>query len=232
MANNSKRTALYSEMYKAVSKATFNEQPYVGMLKSLFGDIKVSAPTITMFLWVISHKTNALPTILFNIKDHGTKGKEIRRVNSGFYLYNESERTKTHVTGIDLIPYIVQSIDERTAFLKQAKSKPKEEIPVQETPKTEPKEEQPVNQHACDLTQLSEKDLKRYGQRVEYYIQDALKKRSNYRAEILRREEERKKRKEEERRKKLLASAKEGVDKLLKEMGLTFDDLLKEDGII
>ena len=222
---NEARKELYTRLYTIVSKATAEEKIYVGMLKNLFADVKASTNVLTRFMWVITHKTEAVPKPLFKLIDHGMKGIELQRLNSGFYMDQEGQRI--HIYGIDLIPYIMAALTERRTFLIQTKSAKPVVQPVQavqEIPKQEIKQETPKTPNRPqlrDLTTLSDKDLAEYGRLCDVYVQDALAKRSNYRAEIQRREDERK-------RKKTIRFAKEKVIDLLRTMGLNLNDLKDE----
>lgn len=218
---NEARKELYIQLYTIVSKATAENKIYVGMLKNLFADVKVSTNVLTRFMWVITHKTEAVPKPLFKLIDHGVKGVEIQRLNSGFYVDQEGQRI--HIYGIDLIPYIMAALTERNNFLMQAKrGKPmvqSEEVPKQETQQENPKASN--RPQLRDLTTLSDKDLAEYGRMCDIYVQDALAKRSNYRTEVQRREEEHKK-------KKTVKLAKEKVIDLLRTMGLNLKDISED----
>lgn len=79
---------------------------YRGSLSELFGEVELCSNTITAFLWAVSHKTNALPTILFKISKL-SKGIEISRVHSGFY--NDKGE---HIVGVALVPFIMNAMRE------------------------------------------------------------------------------------------------------------------------
>lgn len=117
-ANKTKddRRSLYTQLYTIVSKATAQDKIYIGALKDLFKDVPVSACVLTRFMWAITHKTEAIPNPLFRLIDHGIKGVELYRINSGFYTYPNGKRT--HIYGIELIPYIMMAVTERRNFLR------------------------------------------------------------------------------------------------------------------
>ena len=117
-ANKTKddRRSLYIRLYTIVSKATAQDKIYIGTLKDLFKDVSLSAGALARFMWVITHKTDAIPKPLFKLVDHGVKGIELYRINSGFYTYANGERT--HIYGIELIPYIMMAVTERRNFLR------------------------------------------------------------------------------------------------------------------
>lgn len=105
------RVLLYTKMYTAVSKATAEttnakgesvKATYNGTTADLFKDCLPSEKTVRAFMWAISHKTEALPTILFKIVKHGKQGIEIARVHSGFY-----DDKRAHIVGTALIPFIM-----------------------------------------------------------------------------------------------------------------------------
>ena len=117
-ANKTKeaRKALYIRLYTIVSRATAQDTIYTGTLKALFEEVQTSKAILTRFMWVITHKTDAIPNPLFRLIDHGVKGIELYRINSGFYAYPNGKRT--HIYGIDLIPYIMMAVTERRNFLR------------------------------------------------------------------------------------------------------------------
>lgn len=120
------RKKLYQLLYAAISSRTVASDDngrlvkttYQGPLSDLFKDgetpITNSSYVVTRFLWAVSHKTNALPTVLFSIKKSGIKGVIVSRLNSGFYLDETDPTTgkRVHVVGNDLIPYIIASMKE------------------------------------------------------------------------------------------------------------------------
>ena len=101
---------VYNLLYARISKATAETENgksiYRGTLADLFEDAKVCPNTITVFLWAVSHKTNALPTVLFKISKIG-KGVEISRVHSGFY-----DNAGNHIFGTELVPFIMAAMRE------------------------------------------------------------------------------------------------------------------------
>lgn len=126
-------------MYAAISSATAeikNVQGeserliYVGTISDLFKDIDTNAHETTKFLWAVSHKTNSLPNILFEIK-RLAHGIEVKRLRSGFYR-NGNRNDK--IAGNDLIPFIVDAMTEYepTHRDKKASTVQKVELPKQD----------------------------------------------------------------------------------------------------
>lgn len=130
---------LYNLLYARISKATAEtdngKSIYRGTLSDLFGDAKVCSSTITIFLWAVSHKTNALPTVLFKISKTG-KGVEISRVHSGFY-----DNAGNHIIGTELVPFIMAAMREYKPTRTYTR---KEVLPVKEE---------------LDITKFSEDEL-------------------------------------------------------------------------
>jgi len=125
------RELLYTRMYIAVSKATAETKnangesvktTYVGKIRDLFQDLSAESGTIAKFLWAISHKTDALPTVLFKIVDHGSKGTELSRIHSGFY-----DDDRNHITGTALVPFIMKAVK-----LYEPIPKKKTNLPIQQ----------------------------------------------------------------------------------------------------
>ena len=126
-------------MYAAISSATAeikNVQGeserliYVGTISNLFKDIDTNAHETTKFLWAVSHKTNSLPNILFEIK-RLAHGIEVKRLRSGFYRNgNRSDK----VSGNDLIPFIVAAMKEykSTPRVKKEPAVQQVELPKQD----------------------------------------------------------------------------------------------------
>lgn len=101
---------LYTKMSKATAEVKNGNETvksvYRGPLSELFGNVELCSNTITAFLWAVSHKTNALPTVLFKVSKL-SKGVEISRVHSGFY--NDKGE---HIVGIALVPFIMDAMRE------------------------------------------------------------------------------------------------------------------------
>lgn len=125
------RVLLYTKMYTAVSKATAETKnangeaikvTYNGRIADLFDGICSNAPTIRAFMWAITHKTDALPTALFRVIDHGVKGSEISRIHSGFY-----DDQRNHIIGTALIPFIMEAM-KLWEPVSRAKKEPAEQI--------------------------------------------------------------------------------------------------------
>ena len=104
-------------MYAAISSATAeikNAQGeserliYVGTVPNLFKGIDTNTNETVRFLWAVSHKTNSLPNVLFEIKKLA-HGIEVKRFRSGFYR-NDNRNDK--IAGNDLIPFIVAAMKE------------------------------------------------------------------------------------------------------------------------
>ena len=130
---------VYNLLYTKISKATAETENgktiYRGTLADLFEDAKVCSNTITVFLWAVSHKTNALPTILFKISNIG-KGVEISRVHSGFY-----DSAGNHIIGTELVPFIMAAMREYKPTRTYTR---KEVLPIKDEP---------------DITKFSEDEL-------------------------------------------------------------------------
>ena len=125
------RVLLYTKMYTAVSKATAETKnangetikvTYNGRIADLFDGICSNAPTIRAFMWAITHKTDALPTALFRVIDHGVKGSEISRIHSGFY-----DDQRNHIIGTALVPFIMEAM-KLWEPVSRAKKEPAEQI--------------------------------------------------------------------------------------------------------
>lgn len=108
------RVLLYTKMYTAVSKATAETKnakgesvktTYNGKIADLFKEITTNPDLIARFMWAITHKTDALPTVLFRVLSHGHNPAEITRVHSGFY-----DDQRNHITGIALVPFIMEAV--------------------------------------------------------------------------------------------------------------------------
>lgn len=99
------RELLYKMMYTAVSGATAKDSVFNGTVSELFRDIQVTPATITRFLWAVSHKTAHLPIQLFSIIDRGNKGKQIKRVHTGF----KDPTTNERIDGVKLTPFIMRA---------------------------------------------------------------------------------------------------------------------------
>ena len=108
------RVLLYTKMYTAVSKATAEtmnakgesvKTTYNGKIADLFKEITTNPDLIARFMWAITHKTDALPTVLFRVLSHGHNPAEITRVHSGFY-----DEQRNHITGTALIPFIMDAV--------------------------------------------------------------------------------------------------------------------------
>lgn len=150
------RIKLYNMLYAKISKVTaeiknnkgeHEKLIFKGTAKDLFKDVDADPRTITRFLWAVSHKTEVLPTVLFNIVDHGSKGIEISRKRSGF----KDENGKM-VDCADLIPFIIKA----TKFY-QVKPHAKKEHPVEAKINDEARVEYLAAK--IDLTQVSTEDL-------------------------------------------------------------------------
>ena len=111
-----KRNVLLRDMYTAISKATaetLNEKgepvkvTYNGYIRDLFSGLNCNSKLLAAFMYVMTHKTDALPTTLFRLVPHGNKPVELTRVNSGFY-----DRARKHITGVNLIPFIAAAMKE------------------------------------------------------------------------------------------------------------------------
>jgi hypothetical protein len=146
--SNEARVLLYTRMYTEVSKKTAETKnakgeaikvTYNGKIADLFDGICSNAPTIRAFMWAITHKTDALPTQLFRVVDHGTKGCEISRIHSGFY-----DDQKNHIVGTALIPFIMEA-------MKLWEPKPRA--------KKEPVVIQPVEAQKLPIKVISEHDF-------------------------------------------------------------------------
>lgn len=133
------RVLLYTKMYTAVSKATAETKnakgesvktTYNGKISDLFDGICNNAPTIRAFMWAITHKTDALPTVLFRVVDHGMNGSEVSRIHSGFY-----DDQRTHIVGSALIPFIMEAM--KLWEPKKRSPKVTEPVIVLEAPKQE-----------------------------------------------------------------------------------------------
>ena len=136
------RIVLYNKLYTAVSRATAETRDrngkvvktvFKGFVKDLFKDVHTL--TVTKFLWAVSHKTPVLGTPLFRVTYHGKKGYEIERLHSGF-VCNE---TGKKITGLDLVPYIIEA-----AKLYQTNPRTAKEAPAVEVQKATVVPEQPV----------------------------------------------------------------------------------------
>ena len=118
---------LYTKMSKATAEVKNGNETvksvYRGPLSELFGNVELCSNTITAFLWAVSHKTNALPTILFKIS-RLSKGVEISRVHSGFY--NDKGE---HIVGVALVPFIMDAMREYKPSRTYTR---KEAVPVKE----------------------------------------------------------------------------------------------------
>lgn len=101
-------------MYAAISRATAETKNhdgevvktiYCGTLPELFKDIDVDKNIISRFIWAVSHKSDVLPNVLFNVTKqyHGVK---IERNRYGFYKDGDK------VYGNKLIPFIMEAIKE------------------------------------------------------------------------------------------------------------------------
>ena len=93
-----KRMQIYSDLYTKISKATIEVKDANGNFvkpvitknaDELFEEIaqQVTSKVLTRFMWAISHKTDVLPTVLFNI----------RRSKHGF-------------VGTALVPFIIEAM--------------------------------------------------------------------------------------------------------------------------
>lgn len=162
------RTLLYTKMYTAVSKATAETRnakgesvktTYNGRIADLFTDICNNAPTIRAFMWAITHKTDALPTSLFRVIDHGKNGCEISRIHSGFY-----DEQRNHVTGTALIPFIMEAMK----FWEPTPRAKKEVVP--ESPKE-------VLRKPVDIQDLSDDELTV----IQFKIQQEFERRAEIR---------------------------------------------------
>ena len=101
---------IVQDLYVILSGATKEDENkqlrvFNGKVSDLFGN---TAPAywVTRFLWAVSNTSKALEVRLFKITNHGKKGYEIKRVNTGF-----GEKSK-RVDGLALVPYIVKAMHE------------------------------------------------------------------------------------------------------------------------
>ena len=132
MPTRAQRYETYCLLYTKISKATAeivsdnkaSKVTYFGKMLDLFEGVDVSKATLTSFLWAISHKTTALPVILFKIDRIPSKGIRVNRIHSGFYDNGQ------HIIGIDLIPYIMSAMKEYQPKARQTK---KEVVPEEVT---------------------------------------------------------------------------------------------------
>lgn len=101
-------------MYAAISSATAEVKAtngetiksiYSGTLPELFKGIDINNNVVSQFIWAVSHKSDALPNVLFDITKmaHGVK---IKRIRSGFY------KDGNKVYGNNLIPFIMEAMKE------------------------------------------------------------------------------------------------------------------------
>lgn len=176
------RKLLYTKMYTAVSKATAETKDakgeaikvtYNGRIADLFDGICSNAPTIRAFMWAITHKTDALPTALFRVIDHGVRGSEISRIHSGFY-----DDQRNHITGTALIPFIMEAMK-----LWEPTPRAKKEVPVKvaefEAPKLPEYAKLPVSPN-----QLTDAELDTAIQELQATL-NAFVSEKNKRAEII-----------------------------------------------
>ena len=129
-----KRTQIYSDLYTKISKATIEVKDANGNFvkpvitknaDELFEEIaqQVTSKVLTRFMWAISHKTDALPTVLFNIR-RSKHGFVIQRAHSGFY--NDK---REHIVGTALVPFIMEAMRQ----YKPQYSRTKPAVPAEET---------------------------------------------------------------------------------------------------
>lgn len=186
--SNSKafRTLLYTRMYTAVSSATAEKQVgkesvktiFNGLLPDLFKGIKTTGPTIRAFMWAISHKTDALPTVLFKIVRKGKKGYEISRVHSGFYTED-----RKHIFGTDLIPYIMDAVK---LWEPKARSIREPEIVISEEQLHISNE---IEIATTSLNDMSDDALACFGKDAQQRLDKAKSDLQEYESEVKRREE-------------------------------------------
>lgn len=213
---------LYTKISKVTAEINGKKQIYNGQIKELFSGVDVSKLTITKFLWAISHKTDALPTNLFSIKKTGN-GVAIERLHSGFY-----DNSGKHIVGADLVPFIMRAMplyQPKENKVRASKHKPEivEAQKQEEEVKIVSQEESPkVPLFDC----IGKLDLSSYKDEDLPALQEAIAK--AFADEQLRREEARKEAERHAKIQQTLAVIKE----MLSSEGITWDDILKEDGIL
>lgn len=202
--------ALVRRLYVAISGATKedeNKQARVfnGTTAKLFGD--EPAYWVTRFLWAVSRKTDALPVKLFTKIDHGKKGYEIHRKHTGF-------GTKPNrIDGFALIPFIIAAMKLYKADSHPAKETPAVEVSVKEIPMA------PVQEQVFDCSHFSDELLAVAAEAVQ--------------KELARREEERKRKEEEEARYQAkLESIRQTFKEMAESEGVSWEDIISENGIV
>lgn len=225
------RVLLYTKMYTKVSKATAETKnakgeaikvTYNGRIADLFDGICSNGPTIRAFMWAITHKTDALPTALFRIVDHGKNGAEISRIHSGFY-----DDQRNHITGTALIPFIMESMK-----LWEPKSRAKKE-PVAILPEDAKlpvkviSEQEMIVDYECELATaltglsgVSDSALAYFGKDAKERYEKAKADLDAYTEEIQRREQER----EKVAKKQELFKT---ISELIKGEGFTLDEIMQ-----
>lgn len=185
--------ALYQALYTKISRATAevdgNRQIFHGKICDLFGDVTNKDYFTTRFLWAVSHKTEFLPTVLFNIINHGVNGFEISRVHSGFYDDNHK-----HIVGYDLIPYIMKSATLYKATPNKSRGVKKAEILSKSKSQNELKlsHEIEISLHnVTELSTMSDDALAYFGKDAQERYDKAAQDLKEYQEELQRREQRR-----------------------------------------
>ena len=163
------RVLLYTRMYTAVSKATAEarnangesvKSTYNGTRTDLFSGICNNVVTIRAFMWAITHKTDALPTVLFKIVDHGVNGIELSRLNSGFY-----DECRNHIVGTSLVPFIMEAMK----LWKPTPKVKKESVAIPVAP---------VKEFVFDLSSKSDEELTALSFNIQKILDERAAKRA------------------------------------------------------